>query len=62
MISPEEGKNSKVVQASKLSTLAVKLAKEAYFGSGVMRHYVVQGTSGLYALPETELADMKEFH
>lgn len=63
LISPQEvvEKHPKLLKASKIPTLAVKLAREAYFGPSVMKHCTVRGTSGLHALPEKGLCDLKLF-
>ena len=43
----------------KASTLAVKLAREAFFGEEVLLKCTVAGGRGFYALPVDELRDMK---
>ena len=41
-------------------SLAVKLAREAYFGQDVMRKCTVRGSRGLPGLPSTELCQLKQ--
>ena len=50
-----------LLKSSRIPTLALKLAKEAYFGPEVMKHCTVKGNSGFYALPEEELASLKKY-
>ena len=50
-----------LLKPSRIPTLALKLAKEAYFGPEVMKHCTVKGNSGFYALPEEELASLKKY-
>ena len=47
--------------ASKIPTLAVRLAKEAFFGKHVMSFCTFRGIGSCHALPEAEVADMKAF-
>lgn len=63
MLSPHVvvDKYPKLLQASKLPTLAVRLAKQAYFGKQIMKRCTVRGTGKLHALLPNELANMKEF-
>jgi len=46
---------------SKISTLAVKLAKEAYFGKALMRNCTVRGTREQPGLPAEKLTELKQF-
>ena len=46
---------------SKIGMLAVKLAKQAYFGENVLVHCTVSGCRGLPALPLHELNELKQF-
>jgi len=61
LTSPEHviEKYPKLLKASKIPTLAVKMAKEAYFGTEVMKHCTIKGSSGWHALPKNQLASMK---
>ena len=43
----------------KISRLAVKLAKEAYFGPEVMKNCTIKGKFN--ALPQEELSELKQF-
>jgi len=63
LIQPEQviEKYPKMMKISKIPTLAIKLAKEAYFGKQIMSKCTVRGTRALHALPETELQQMKKF-
>lgn len=44
---------------SKAGTLAVKLAKEAYFGKALMKQSTVHGNRNLPALPHSKLMELK---
>ena len=46
---------------SKIPTLAVKLAKEAFFGRTLMRSCTVRGTREHPGLPAEKLAELKQF-
>ena len=46
---------------SKISTLAVKLARECYFGKDLMKSCTVRGTREHDGLPADKLEDMKSF-
>ena len=63
LISPEQvvEKYPRLLKTSKIPTLAVKLAREAYFGPSIMMKCTVRGTSGLPALPEKQLTNLKQF-
>ena len=54
-------KYPKLLVCSKLPTLAVKLAKEAYFGPEVMNYCTFHGVGSHHALPPAEVKKMKEF-
>lgn len=49
------------LKRSRLTRLAVRLAKEAYFGEKVMEKCTVQGIRHYNALPRSELNDLKKF-
>ena len=51
----------KLVKLSKIPTLSVKLAKEAYFGKDIMAVCTVRGLGNYHALPETELKELKMY-
>ena len=51
--------NAKYKVHNKVSTLAVKLAKEAIFGDTVIRKCTVSGEREFPALPQNELQDLK---
>ena len=53
-------KNRHLVKESKVSTLAVRLARDAFFGSRVLQECTVSGCRGLPALPIDELNDLKQ--
>lgn len=46
---------------SKISTLAVKLARESFFGTDLMAKCTVKGTREFGPLPEAELLKLKWF-
>ena len=48
--------------ASKIPTLAVRLAKEAFFEKHVMSFCTFRGIGSCHALPEAEVAEMKAFY
>lgn len=53
-------KYSKLQTESRVETLAVKLAKEVFFGSAVMQRCTVSGCRGLPGLPVKEVNSLKE--
>ena len=53
--------NLNVKDTSKISTLAVKLDKEAYFGKALMRNCTVRGTREQPGLPAEKLTELKQF-
>ena len=53
--------NSKLLIRGKASTLAVKLAREAFFGEDVLKKCTVSGERGFPGLPLQELQDLKNF-
>ena len=63
LISPQTvvEKYPKLLKVSKISTLAVRLAKESYFGCKVMASCTVRGVGDQPALPKTELDKLKTF-
>lgn len=63
MINPQTvvQKYPQLLKQSKISTLAVRLAKESYFGGKVMASCTVRGVGDLPALPKTELDKLKTF-
>jgi len=54
-------KYPKLNTRSKIPTLAVKLAKEAYFGPEVMSYCTFKGVGSYHALPQVEVKNMKDF-
>ena len=52
-------KYSKLRGVTKVSTLAVKLAREAFFGKELMRQSTVHGSRDLPALPNEKLMELK---
>jgi len=60
---PEEiiGKHQNLLKISKIPTLAVKLAKGAYFGKDVMAACTVRGLGSYHALPDSQLKKLKIF-
>ena len=52
-------KHKKLACASQVGTLAVKLAKQAYFGEMVMVQCIVAGDRGSPGLPTAELQQLK---
>ena len=63
LISPQMvvNKYPKLCTKSKIPTLAVKLATEAFFGPKVMSYCTFKGVGSCHALPQTEVKSMKEF-
>ena len=63
LLKPEDvvEKYSQFLTFSKIPTLAVRLAKESYFGKSIMARCTVRGAGKFHALPEKELKDMKFF-
>ena len=63
LISPQSVllKYPQLVSASKISTLVVRLCKEAFFGKKVMSFCTFSGSGSLHALPETQLMELKAF-
>lgn len=63
LISPKEVliKYEKLIVPSKLPTLSVKLAREAFIGQNIMDGSTVRGTRGQRALPTNELQNLKTF-
>ena len=53
-------KHPKLRCASKVGTLAVKLAKDAFFGQDVMEQCTVAGERELPGLPDEELQQLKD--
>lgn len=53
--------NPKLLFASKIPTLSVKLAKESYFTKDIMVLCTVRGVGSFHALPETELQKLRAF-
>ena len=54
-------RNAKYKVQNKVSTLAVKLAKEAIFGDTVLKKCTISGERELPALPQKELLDLKRY-
>ena len=52
-------KYPKLMTSAKLSTLAVRLSKKAYFGKTIMALCTVRGTGSFHALPGEELSKLK---
>ena len=63
LIDPHQviAKYPKLLSVTKVPTLAVKLAKESFFGKEIMACCTVRGTGQYHALPETKLKQLKEF-
>ena len=63
LISPQEvvDKHPQFLNWSKMSTLAVKLSKESYFGNELMSLCTVKGTGKFHALPEPLMKEFKVF-
>lgn len=63
LISPQEvvDKYPQFLNRSKMSTLAVKLSKESYFGNEIMVLCTVKGTGKFHALPESVMKEFKLF-
>ena len=51
--------NAKYRALNKASTLAVKLAREAIFGDGILYRCTISGERGFPGLPQKELQDLK---
>jgi hypothetical protein len=51
----------KLLNIEKISRLAVKLAREAYFGSELMRASTVYGCRNIPGLPKHKVDDLKKF-
>ena len=47
--------------SAKILHLAVKLAKEAYFGPEAMKKCTIKGIGKLQALPKKELSELQSF-
>jgi len=54
-------KYPKLQNMSKMPTLAVKLAKESFFGNKKMMECTVQGCREFSALPKEKVAELKKF-
>lgn len=54
-------KYPKLVKRSKITTLAVRLAKESYFGKRMMYRCTVRGIGEFEALPQEKLMQLKAF-
>ena len=54
-------KYPQLLKLSKLTILALRLAREAYFGTWIMNCCTVRGVGDLPALPHTQLLNMKKF-
>ena len=63
LLKPEDvvEKYSQFLTFFKIPMLAVRLAKESYFGKSIMARCTVRGAGKFHALPEKELKDMKFF-
>ena len=63
LISPQAvvDKYPKLLKASKLPMLSIKLAQEAYFGKMLMSFCTFRGIGSYHALPEAEVKKLKEF-
>lgn len=63
MLSPEivVKKYPKLANLSNIPRLAVKLCRESYFGSEIMKLCTVRGTGQYHALPQNELKELKVF-
>ena len=61
LVDPQDviDKNFKLLNKAKLPTLAVRLAKEAFFGPEIMIKCTVRGVGSHHALPKTELSKLK---
>lgn len=53
--------NEKLQKLSKIPTLAIKLAREAFFGKEIMARCTVRGTGTYHALPQDTLEEMRQF-
>ena len=54
-------KYPKLLVRSKIPTLAVKLAKEAFFGPEIMSYCTFKGVGSYHALSQAEVKEMKQF-
>ena len=54
-------KYKKLKARFKITTLAVKLARESFFGNDLLRQCTVMGTREFSALPQDKLLEMKQF-
>lgn len=63
LIDPQEvvDKNIAFLNKTKLPTLAVRLARESYFGPEVMIRCTVRGVGSYHALPREQLNKLKKF-
>ena len=63
LISPQAvvDKYPKMLKESKIPSLAIRLAKEAFFGKEVMSFCTFRGVGSYHALPDTEVKKLKEF-
>lgn len=63
LVSPQKtvDKYPNLLKKSKLTTLAIKLAKESYFGKSVMCSCTVRGVGELPGLPKSQLESLKNF-
>lgn len=63
LITPQEvlEKYPKLAKKSKITTLAVRLAKEAYFGKEHMSYCTYKGVGSYPALPDSEVKQLKTF-
>ena len=63
LITPQDvlEKYPKLAKKSKITTLAVRLAKEAFFGREHMSYCTYKGVGSLPALPDTEVNKLKAF-
>ena len=63
LLKPEDvvEKYTRFLSISKIPTLAVRLAKESYFGKPIMALCTVRAAGKFHALPERELKELKAF-
>ena len=63
LISPQAvvDKYPKMLKESKIPTLSIRLAQEAFFGKEVMSYCTFRGIGSYHALPEAEVMKLKEF-
>lgn len=54
-------KYPKMLKESKIPTLSIRLAQEAFFGKEIMSHCTFRGIGSYHALPETEVKNLKGF-